>query len=135
MSISQHVRATAAPASTRVNSPSVTALRWYMRIAGGLMLLFMALPGDPSSSTLFTFIANHAPFIIPALAALIGSFEKRANWLLGVVLALMWAVLAVIFTFGGPNGPGLVFTVAGIVLVGSGLIVAALSFRAFASDF
>jgi peptidoglycan/LPS O-acetylase OafA/YrhL len=106
-----------------------------MRIAGALMLLFMALPGDPSSSTLFTFIANHAPFIIPALAALIGSFEKRANWLLGVVLALMWAVLAVIFVFGGPNGPGLVFVIAGVVIVGTGLLIAALSFRAFASDF
>jgi hypothetical protein len=41
----------------------------------------------------------------------------------------------VIFVFGGPNGPGLVFEIAGIVLVGSGLIVAALSFRAYASDF
>jgi peptidoglycan/LPS O-acetylase OafA/YrhL len=135
MSISQNVGADTAPVSTRVASPSVTALRWYMRIAAGLMVLFMALPGDPSSSTLFTFIANHAPFIIPALAALIGSFEKRANWLLGVVLALMWAVLAIIFVFGGPNGPGLVFEIAGTVLVGAGLVIAALSFRAYASDF
>ncbi|HEX3270883.1 MAG TPA: hypothetical protein VHR15_09550 [Ktedonobacterales bacterium] len=135
MSISQNVGAAAAPVSSRVASPSITALRWYMRVAGGLMLLFMLLPGDPDSSTLFTFIANHAPLIIPALAAVIGSFEKRANWLLGVVLALLWAVLAVIFVFGGPNGPGLVFEIAGIVLVGSGLIVAALSFRAYASDF
>jgi len=135
MSISQNVGAVSAPVSARVTGPSVTALRWYMRIAGALMLLFMAMPGDPNSPTLFTYIANHGPFIIPALAAIIGSFEKRANWLLGVVLALMWAVLAVIFTFGGPNGPGLVFAIAGIVIVGSGLIVAALSFRAFASDF
>src|SRR5262245_6645354 len=119
MSISQNIGASTAPVSTRVTCPSVTLLRWYTRIAGGMLLPFMALPGDPSSSTLFTFLANHAPFIIPALAALLGSFEKRANWLLGVVLALMWAVLAVIFTFGGPNGPGLVFTIAGIVIVGS----------------
>jgi hypothetical protein len=135
MSISQNVGAVSAPVSARVTGPSVTALRWYMRVAGALMLLFMAIPGDPSSPTLFTYIANHGPFIIPALAAIIGSFEKRANWLLGLVLALMWAVLAVIFTFGGPNGPGLVFAIAGIVIVGSGLTVAALSFRAFASDF
>jgi len=139
MSISQNVGAVSAPVSApvsaRVTGPSVTALRWYMRIAGALMLLFMAIPGDPSSPTLFTYIANHGPFIVPALAAIAGSFGNRVNWLVGVTLTLMWAVLAVIFTFGGPNGPGLFFAIAGIVIVGSGLIVAALSFRAFASDF
>ena len=105
MSISQNVGAVSAPVSARVTGPSVTALRWYMRIAGALMLLFMAIPGDPSSPTLFTYIANHGPFIVPALAAIAGSFGNRVNWLVGVTLTLMWAVLAVIFTFGGPNGP------------------------------
>ena len=79
MSISQNVGAVSAPVSARVTGPSVTALRWYMRIAGALMLLFMAIPGDPSSPTLFTYIANHGPFIIPALAAIAGSFGKRVE--------------------------------------------------------
>ncbi len=134
MSISQNVGAVAAPASTSVTGPSVTALRWYMRIAGGLLLLFMMLPGDPESSTLFSFIANHGPFIVPALAAIVGSFGRRVNWLVGVTLTLMWGILAYIIIFGGPNGPGIVFEIAGAVIAVSGVVIAALSFRAFASD-
>ena len=135
MSISQNVGALSTPTSSRVTGPSVTALRWYMRIAGALLLLFMALPGDPESTTLYSFIANHGPFIVPALAAIVGSFGNRVNWLVGVTLTLMWGILAVIFLFGGPNGPGLIFEIAGSVIVGTGLVIAALSFRAFASDF
>src|SRR5258708_7275018 len=124
---------TSAPAI--VTGRSVTALHWYMRIAGALLLLFMLLPGDPESSTLFSYIANHGPYLVPALAAIVGSFGKRVNWLLGVVLTLMWGVLDVIFIFGGPNGPGLVFEIAGSVIVLAGLVVVALSFGAFTRDF
>ena len=134
MSISQNVGAV---------RPCVRSCDWTIGYGAPLVharrgradVLFMAMPGDPSSPTLFTYIANHGPFIVPALAAIAGSFGNRVNWLVGVTLTLMWAVLAVIFAFGGPNGPGLVFEIAGIVIVGSGLIIAALSFRAFASDF
>src|SRR3954454_565142 len=120
MSISQNVGAAAAPASTRVTGPSVTALRWYMRIAGVLLLLLMLMPDDSArSNSLFAYIANHGPYIVPALAAIVGSFGRRVNWLVGVTLTLMWAILAVIFTFGGPDGPGPVFTIAGGVIVGS----------------
>ena len=136
MSISQNVGAVSAPASSRVTGPSVTALRWYMRIAGALLLLLVMMPDDSArSATLFDYVANHGPYIVPALAAIVGSFGSRANWLLGMVLTGMWAILTSIFIFGGPNGPGLAFEIVGAVMVGIGLVVAALSFRAFASDF
>lgn len=118
-----------------VTGRSVTALRWYMRIAGALLLLFMLLPGDPESSTLFSFIANHGPYLVPAGVSIVGSFGKRVNWLLGVVLTMMWSVLDVNFIFGGPNGPGLVFAITGSVIVLAGLVILALSFGAFTRDF
>jgi hypothetical protein len=106
-----------------------------MRITGGLLLLFMMIPGDPESNSLFSYIANHGPYLVPALAAIIGSFGRRVNWLLGVVLTLMWCILDYIFIFGGTNGPGLLFEIVGTVFAVIGIVIAVLSFRAFARDF
>jgi peptidoglycan/LPS O-acetylase OafA/YrhL len=137
MSVSQNPGNVTATTSTPVivTERSVTALRWYMRIAGGLLLLFMMIPGDPESNSLFSYIANHGLYIVPALAAIVGSFGRRVNWLLGVVLTLMWCILDYIFIFGGPNGPGLVFEIVGAVIAVIGIIIAVLSYRAFARDF
>src|SRR5258708_28360063 len=96
-------RVTATPSSPiTVTGRSVLALRWYMRIAGGLLLLFMMIPGDPESTSLFSYIANHGPYMAPALAAIVGSVGRRGNWLLGVVLTLMLGLLYFLFIFGGP---------------------------------
>ena len=137
MSVSQNPGSVTATTSTpvTVTGRSVRALRWYMRIAGGLLLLFMMIPGDPESTSLFSYIANHGPYMAPALAAIIGSFGRRVNWLLGVVLTLLWCILDYIFIFGGPNGPGLLFEIVGSVIAMTGIVIAVLSYRAFARDF
>ena len=137
MSVSQNPGSVTATTSTpvTVTGRSVTALRWYMRIAGGLLLLFMMIPGDPESNSLFSYIANHGPYLVPALAAIVGSFGMRVNWLLGVVLTLVWCILDYIFIFGGPNGPGLLFEIVGSVIAVTGIVIAVLSFPAFAKDF
>ncbi len=118
MSVSQNPGSITATTSTPVTMTgrSVTALRWYMRIAGGLLLLFMMIPGDPESNTLFSYIANHGLYMVSAGASIVGSFGRRVNWLLGVVLTLMWCILDYIFIFGGPNGPGLLFEIVGSVI-------------------
>ena len=95
----------------------------------------MMIPGDPESNSLFTFIANHGPLIVPALAAIVGSFGRRVNWLLGVVLTLMWCILDYIFIFGGPNGPSLLIEIVGSVIAVTGIVIAVLSFPAFVRDF
>jgi hypothetical protein len=137
MSVSQNPGSVTATTSTpvTVTGRSVTALRWYMRIAGGLLLLFMMLPGDSESNSLFSYIANHGPYLAPVLAAIVGSFGRRVNWLLGVILTLMWCILDYIFIFGGPNGPGLLFEIAGAIIAVTGIVIAVLSFPAFARDF
>ena len=137
MSVSQNPGSVTATTSTpvTVTGRSVTAMRWYMRIAGGLLLLLMMIPGDPNSNTLFSYIANHGLYLVSALAAIVGSFGRRVNWLLGVILTLMWCILDYIFIFGGPNGPGLLFEIVGSVIAVTGIVIAVLSFRAFARDF
>ena len=115
-------------------SPIVSALRWYMRIAGALMLLLSIL-GAGDQPNVFSFIANMGPYIVPAVAAIAGSFGKRVNWLLAAVLTLEWGVLDIVFLFGGPNGPGLIFEIASGVITLSGIAIALLSYRAFAKDF
>jgi hypothetical protein len=134
MSISQNVGAVSTPASTRVTGPTVTALRWHMRIAGAVLLLLMIL-GISMVNNLFSFITLQGPNIVVAVAAITGSFGRRVNWLLAVVLTLTWGILDYIFIFGGPNGPGLIFEIAGGVIAASGIVIAALSFQAFARDF
>ena len=137
MSVSQNPGSVTATTSTTtvVTGRSVTALRWYMRIAGALLLLLMMIPGDPEGNSLFSYIANHGPYIVAALAAIVGSFGRRVNWLLGVVLTLMWCTVDYIFIFGGSNGPGPLFEIAGAVIAVSGIVIAVLSYRAFARDF
>jgi hypothetical protein len=137
MSVSQNPGSITATTSTPVTitGRSVTALRWYMRIAGGLLLLFMMIPGDRESNTLFSYIANHGLYMVSAGASIVGSFGRRVNWLLGVVLTLMWCILDYIFIFGGPNGPGLLFEIVGSVIAVTGIVIAVLSFPAFARDF
>jgi hypothetical protein len=128
------VSSVAPSATPTTTSPFVSALRWYMRIAGILLLLFNLL-GAGDQPNLFSFIANNGPYIVLALAAIVGSFGKRVNWLLAVVLTLAWGILDIIFLFGGPNGPGLIFEIPGVLLAVSGIAVALLSSRAFAKDF
>ena len=137
MSVSQNPGSVTATTSTSVTvtGRSVTALRWYMRIAGGILLLFMILGFAEQNFNLFSIIANQGTFIVLALAAIVGSFGKRVNWLLGVVLTLMWCILDYIFIFGGPNGPGPLFFILGILIAVTGIVIAVLSFRAFARDF
>ncbi|GAC1307101.1 MAG: hypothetical protein NVSMB27_45250 [Ktedonobacteraceae bacterium] len=137
MSVSQNPGSVTATTSTpvTVTGRSVTALRWYMRIAGALLLLLMMMPGDPESNSLFSYIANHGPYLVAVLAAIVGSFGRRVNWLLGVVLALMWCILDYIFIFGGPHGPGPLFEIVGAVIAVTGIVIAVLSYRAFARDF
>ena len=137
MSVSQNPGSVTATTSTpvTVTGRSVTALRWYMRIAGGLLLLFMMIPGDPESNSFFSYIANHGPYLVPAGASIVGSFGRRVNWLLGVVLTLLWCILDYIFIFGGPHGPGLLFEIVGSVIALVGIVITVLSFRAFARDF
>jgi hypothetical protein len=137
MSVSQNPGSVTATTSTpvTVTGRSVTALRWYMRIAGVLMILLMIFAGLNENNTLFTFIAEHGLDVVAALAAIVGSFGRRVNWLLGVVLTLMWCILDYIFIFGGPNGPGLLFEIVGSVIAVTGIVIAVLSFRAFARDF
>jgi hypothetical protein len=137
MSVSQNPGSVTATTSTpvTVTGRSVTALRWYMRIAGVLMILLMISAGLNDNNTLFTFIADHGLDVVAALAAIVGSFGRRVNWLLGVVLTLMWCILDYIFIFGGPNGPGLLFEIVGSVIAVTGIVIAVLSFPAFARDF
>jgi hypothetical protein len=137
MSVSQNPGSVTATTSTpvTVTGRSVTALRWYMRIVGGILLLFMILGFADERFNLFSIIANQGPFIVLALAAIVGSFGRRVNWLLGVVLTLMWCILDYIFIFGGPNGPGLLFEIVGSVIAVTGVVIAVLSFPAFARDF
>jgi hypothetical protein len=137
MSVSQNPGSVTATTSTptTVSGRSVTTLRWYMRIAGGLLLLLMILGFEMEHFNLFSIIANQGHFIVLALAAIIGSFGRRVNWLLGVVLTLMWCILDYIFIFGGPNGPGLLFEIVGSVIAVTGIVIAVLSYRAFARDF
>ena len=136
MSVSQNPGSTAATTtSTAVTGRAVTALRWYMRIAGALLLLLMILSGFTDNHNLFTFIAENGPMIAPAVAAIVGSFGKRVNWLLGVVLLLEWCILDSIFTFGGPNGPGPLIQIPSALIIVIGLVIAVLSYRSFARDF
>ncbi len=137
MSVSQNPGSVTATTSTpiTVTGRSVTALRWYMRIAGVLMILFMVAGFPDVHFNLFSIIANNGPYMALALAAIVGSFGRRVNWLLGVVLTLMWCVLEYIFIFGGPNGPGLLFEIVGGLITVIGIVIALLSYRAFARDF
>jgi peptidoglycan/LPS O-acetylase OafA/YrhL len=120
-----------------VTGRSVTALLWYMRIAGVLMILFAILDGQSHNWNLLSIIAFNGPFFAPALAAIVGSFGRRVNWLLGVVLTLIWSCNALAFTFilGGPNGPGPIFQIPCILLAVIGIVIALLTYRAFARDF
>src|SRR5260370_33145501 len=99
MSVSQNPGSVTATTSTpvTVTGRSVRALRWYMRIAGGLLLLFMMIPGDPESNSLFPYIANHRPYLVPALAAIVGPFGRRATWMLGVESTLPCGVFEYVF--------------------------------------
>lgn len=137
MSVSQNPGSVTATTSTPVivTGRSVTALRWYMRIAGGLLLLLMILGFEMEHFNLFSIIANQGHFIVLALAAIVGSFGRRVNWLLGVVLTLMWCILNYVFFFGGPNGPGPLFEIVGAVIAVTGIVIAVLSYRTFARDF
>lgn len=140
MSVSQNTRSSeAATASTSVivTGRSVTALRWYMRIAGVLMILLMILDGLNQNFNLLSTIVINGGYMAAALLTIIGSFGRRVNWLLGVVLTLVWcfAALTYIFIFAGPNGPGPVIQIPTAVIAVIGIVIVVLSYRACARDF
>jgi hypothetical protein len=90
MSVSQNPGSVTATTSTpvTVTGRSVTALRWYMRIAGGILLLLMILGFADERFNLFSIIANQGPFIVLALAAMptssssieASSGDKHTGW-------------------------------------------------------
>jgi peptidoglycan/LPS O-acetylase OafA/YrhL len=139
MSVSQNPGSVSATTSMNVvvTGRSVTALRWYMRIAGVLMILLTILDGQSQNFNLLSMIVLNGPYFALALAAIVGSFGRRVNWLLGVALTLVWCCSAVayIFIFGGPNGPGPVIQIPSAVIAVIGIVIAMLSYRAFARDF
>jgi hypothetical protein len=115
-------------AATTAN-PTMTALRWYMRIAGLLLILVpLSIPivGHPSFRNL---IGDRAPLMVLGLAAIVGSFGARANWLMGALLACMWVIVSVGVLYGSAGAP-LPFEIVNIVVALSGIVIVLLSYRA-----
>ena len=118
----------------RAISHGPTLVHAYCRRAP---ILLMILDGQSQNFNLLSMIALNGPYMAPALAAIVGSFGRRVNWLLGVVLTLVWccSALAYIFIFGGPNGPPPVIQLSCALIAVIGIVIVVLSYRAFARDF
>jgi hypothetical protein len=107
-------------------SLALLMLRWYMRIAGCILILVpLTIPivGHPSFTDI---IGEKAPEMLVGLAPIIGSFGVRVNWLLGALLAFIW----VIVSFGAYDDAPLPFEMINVVLAVSGLVIVAWSYRA-----
>ena len=111
--------------------PFVVALRWYLRIAGLIMVLLSLVAGLHFAS-LVTAIATEGPLTVMGLGAFVDSFGKRVHWLFSAVLALVWCVIAfgLFFVFTGPGGPPVWVPIISALLALLGLIIVPLAYRA-----
>lgn len=111
----------------------VSLLRWYMRIAGALLFLLLLVDGLTRGLGLLPMLAFNGVYFAPALAAIAGSFERRVNWLLAVVLTLQWccAALAYLFLLAGPAGAPLPVQIVSATLALGGIIIVGLAWRAW----
>ena len=112
-------------------SPFVSALRWYLRVAGLLMALLALLAGFSFGNPLLA-VATEAPFFVVGLGAFLDSFGKRMSWLLGAVLALVWCGIAFSFLFvlTGAHGPPVWVPILSVLLSLLGLVIVPLAHRA-----
>jgi len=114
-----------------VTGPFVSALRWYMRVAGLLMVLLSLLAGTSFGNPLLA-VANEAPLFVVGLGAMVDSFGKRISWLLGTVLALVWCALAFgfLFVFTGADGPPVWVPILSVLFSLLGVVIVPLAYRA-----
>lgn len=114
-----------------VTGPFVSGLRWYMRVAGLLMVLLSLLAGTSFGNPLLA-VATEAPIFVVGLGACVDSFGKRMSWLLGIVLALEWCGIAfgLLFVFNGPNDAPVGIAIFSALVSLVGLVIVPLAYRA-----
>jgi hypothetical protein len=103
-------------------------LRWYLRVAGLLMVLLSLVAGTAFGNPLLA-VATEVPIFVVGLGAFLDSFGKRMSWLFGAVLALEWCGIAFgfLFVFTGAKGPPVFVPILSVLLALLGLVIVPLA--------